>query len=288
MMQTASEARPLTLKDTLKLYRVQLLLGLGVMCLAYYRIVGAMVKDWYFDDNASHGFLVPLISGYIIWTRRSELASTPVAPWKTGFWLTAWAAAMLVAGWLATELFTMRFSLVLALCGCVLFWLGKDAFSRLATPLLFLVFMIPIPAIVYDAVAFPLKLFVSWVSVSALKAMGVMVLREGNVIMFPNVILEVVDACSGLRSLTSLLALSAAYSLIFCRSTWMRVALIASAVPIAVATNTLRVIGTGLLARHMGAAAAEGFFHEFTGLVIFVLALVMLFGLHQILRRFGR
>jgi exosortase len=123
-------------------------------------------------------------------------------------------------------------------------------------------------------------------SVDVLKAMGVIVMREGNIIMFPNITLEVVDACSGLRSLTSLLALGTAYALLFVRSPWQRLALVAATIPIAVISNTLRVTGTGLLACYFGAAAAEGFFHEFTGVVIFLLALVMLFGFHRLLRRF--
>lgn len=267
---------------------LQLLLALGILCLAYHHVVGRMVLDWYTDDNASHGFIVPFITGYLIWTRRAELAAVRVVPSNAGLLLLAASAAMLVLGWLATELFTMRFSLVLALCGCALFWLGREAFKLLAFPLLFLVFMIPVPAIVYDAVAFPLKLFVSWLSVGALKMMGVMVVREGNVIMFPNITLEVVDACSGLRSLTSLITLGAAYALVMCRRTWLRLTLVACTIPIAVGTNALRVIVTGLLARHYGAAAAEGFFHEFAGLVVFALALVILAGLHQTLRRLGR
>ena len=277
-----------SLTAALYAHRVQLLLGLVVLTVAYYHVAGAMVRDWYFDDNASHGFLVPLISGYFVWLRRSDLAQARVAPCNAGLWFLAAAALMLVAGWLATELFTMRFSLVLALCGCVLYWLGREVFALMAMPLFFLVFMIPIPAIVYDAAAFPLKLFVSWLSVGVLKSMGVMVMREGNIIMFPNVTLEVVDACSGLRSLTSLLTLGAAYALIFTRSNWLRVVLVASTVPIAVFTNSIRVIGTGFLARHIGASAAEGFFHEFAGLVVFALALAMLVGLHQLLRRFSR
>ena len=288
MTASTERAMPLTLGEALRMYLVPLLIGVGILGVAYQQTVWAMVRDWYFDDNASHGFLIPVISGYIIWTKRALLARAPVSSSRVGLAVAAAAAVMLVAGWLASELFTMRFSLVLALCGCVLYWFGKDVFSLLATPLLFLTFMIPIPAIVYDAIAFPLKLLVSRISVDALKAMGLMVLREGNIIMFPNVTLEVVDACSGLRSLTSLLALSAAYSLIFCTKPWQRIVLTVSAVPIAVATNTLRVIGTGLLARHIGSAAAEGFFHEFTGLAIFGVALAMVFGLHQVLRRIGR
>jgi exosortase len=279
-------SQSLALRTALHLYWLPFLLGVVVLGITYHQVVTAMVRDWSVDDNASHGFFIPLISGYLVWMRRSALAAAPVGESKVGLGLAAGAAAMLVAGWLAAEFFTMRLSLVLALCGCVLFWLGKDVFSRLLTPLLFLIFMIPIPAIVYDTVALPLKLFVSWFSVGVLKALGMMVVREGNVIMFPNITLEVVDACSGLRSLTSLLALATAYALIFVRRPWQRLVLVISAIPIAVGANVVRVVGTGILARRFGAAAAEGFFHEFTGLATFALALVMLVCLHQILRRF--
>lgn len=279
-------ASPQTLAMALRAEWLPLAMGVVVIALAYRQIVPPMVRDWYFDDNASHGFFIPLISGYLAWTRRDALARAPVGSNPAGLLLVVAASAMLVAGWLASEFFTMRASLVVAVCGCVLYWLGTKVFSLLAPALLFLFFMIPLPAIAYDAVAFPLKLFVSWLSVGVLKAMGIMVLREGNVIMLPNITLEVVDACSGMRSLTSLLALATAYALLFLRSPWQRLVLVASAIPIAIAANTLRVIGTGFLARRMGSAAAQGFFHEFTGLATFVLALAALAALHQVLRRF--
>ncbi len=275
----------LLLGDALRKYRYWFLFGLVFLALPYWRIVASLVHDWYTDDNASHGFFIPLIAGYLVWIRRKELAETPVGSSLAGLFVTVGAAVLLLGGWLASELFSMRLSLVAALCGCVLYWLGRPAFSRLLVPLLFLLFMIPIPAIVYDAAAFPLKLFVSWASVGLLKALGMMVVREGNVIMFPNITLEVVEACSGLRSLTSLLALGTAYALIFMRSPWQRLVLVASAIPIAVGANILRVVVTGFLARHFGAAAAEGFFHEFAGLTTFVLAVALMAGLHRLMRR---
>jgi len=273
------------LRHVLHGWRGRLFLGLCCIGLAYFHAVGAMVHDWRADPNASHGFLIPLISAYLIWTRRERLAAAPVSSSMAGLWLLALAMLLLIAGTLASELFTQRFSLVLALCGCALLWFGRDVFKLLALPLLFLTFMIPIPNIVYDAAALPLKLLVSRLSVTALTALGMAVVREGNVIMFPNVTLEVVDACSGLRSLTSLLAIGSAYALIFARSAWHRLILVAATVPIAIFTNTLRVVGTGLLARHMGARAAQGFFHEFTGMVMFVAALLLFAGVHQLLRR---
>ena len=209
----------------------------------------------------------------------------PVESSVAGLVLIVAAMGMLVGGWFASELFTMRLSLVLTLCGCALYWLGTTLFNRLLVPLLFLVFMIPIPAILYDAAALPLKLMVSSVSVYILKMMGSVVMREGNIIMFPNITLEVAEACSGLRSLTALLALTTAYSLIVVQSRWQRFLLVAAAIPIAVGANVFRVVMTGFLVRYIGVAAAEGFFHEFAGLATFVLAVAVIVGLHNLLRR---
>jgi exosortase len=148
--------------------------------------------------------------------------------------------------------------------------------------------MVPLPYIVYDAIAFPLKLLVAKVSVATLKAVGVIVWREGNIIMFPNVTLEVADACSGLRSLMSLLAIGVSYAFIFHNSRPQRILLILMAVPIAMISNMFRVIATGFLAQYYGAAAAEGFFHEFAGLAVFALAMGLLLLTGMILRRIGR
>lgn len=148
--------------------------------------------------------------------------------------------------------------------------------------------MVPLPYIVYDAIAFPLKLFVAKFSVLALKAAGVVVLREGNIIMFPSTTLEVADACSGLRSLVSLLALAVAYAFLSQKSAVRRTLVILSAVPIAMVTNMTRVIVTGFLAQYYGAAAAEGFFHEFAGMAVFALAMVLLVAFGGLLRKVGK
>lgn len=285
MSKNRSQALALPLGEVLRRQWPCFLLGTAAIGLAYAQVLGSLVHHWYTDENASHGFFVPLIAGYLVWMQKSDLKKTLVAPANSGLVVALLAAAMLLVGTLASELYTTRVSLLLALVGCVLFWLGRGALGRLRIPLLYLIFMIPLPAIVINVIALPLKLFVSKVSVAMLHLLGVPVLREGNIINLPNLSLEVVEACSGLRSLESLLALSAAYAFLFMRSPTSRVVLIASAVPIAVGTNILRVVGTGLLARQYGAAAAQGFFHEFAGLILFGLALVLLAGLHLILRR---
>lgn len=275
----------MTLQSALKMYRFQLMVLLASIVLLYAPIVSEMVKDWYNDDNYSHGFVVPLIAGYFIYVKRRELFEAQVVPAWSGFIVISAGLLQLLAAWLGVEYFNMRASLVVVLIGCVLFIFGMRVFKVCRVSLLYLFLMIPIPYIIYDAVAFPLKLFVTKVSVAFLQLLGVIVLQEGNIIMFPSVTFEVADACSGIRSLMSLVALSVAYAYFLKISTLKRWILIVSSVPFAIITNAVRVIVTGILAQWWGAKAAEGFFHEFAGMAVFALAMVMLVGLGSLLCR---
>jgi exosortase D (VPLPA-CTERM-specific) len=266
----------MTFSESLKNYRLQLLAILPLLVGIYYLIVPDMVLDWYRDENYSHGFLVPLIAGYFLWQRWPGLKDQEIKPDRLGIVVVILGLLQLVLGWLATEYFTMRSSMLLLAVGCVLFWFGWEVLKKMSLPIGFCIFMVPIPYIIYDMVAFPLKLFVTKVSVALLGLAGVVVMREGNIIVFPATTLEVADACSGIRSLISLLALAVAFAFFVQTSNTRRWIIIASAVPIAIATNSLRVIGTGFLAQWWGAKAAEGFFHEFAGMMVFVLAMVLL------------
>jgi exosortase len=261
-----------------------LLVAMGIV---YWPIVVPMVKQWAADDNYSHGFLVPLIAGYLAYLRRDELLAAEVRPSNFGLAIICFGLFMLLLGWIATEYFTMRSSLVVIIAGSVLYLLGWEIFKILLAPIAYLLLMVPIPAVIYDAAAFPLKLFVTKVSVLALKAMGIVIWQEGNILMFPNITLEVADACSGLRSIMSLLALGAAYAFVLHTKTRDRVILILATLPIAVFTNCLRVIATGVLAQYFGAAAAEGFFHEFAGFFVFFGAVVMFVALGALLKRWS-
>ena len=261
-----------------------LLVALGIV---YWPIVVPMAKQWAADDNYSHGFLVPLIAGYLAYLRRDELLAAEVRPSNYGLAIICFGLFMLLLGWIATEYFTMRSSLVVIVAGSVLYLLGWEIFKILLAPMAYLLLMVPIPAVIYDAAAFPLKLFVTKVSVLALKAMGIIIWQEGNILMFPNITLEVADACSGLRSIMSLLALGAAYAFVLHTKTRDRVILILGTLPIAVFTNCLRVIATGVLAQYFGSAAAEGFFHEFAGFFVFFGAVVMFVVLGALLKRWS-
>jgi len=278
----------LTVAEAIRSYRLQFIGILLSLAVLYSAIIPSMVQWWYQDDNYSHGFIVPLIAGYFLYCRREELLNATVEPWWPGLFVLLAGLFQLLAGWLAWEYFTMRSSLITVIAGILLFVLGRRPFLIMLLPVAYLLFMVPIPYIVYDAFAFPLKMFVTKVSVTFLQSIGVIVMREGNILMFPSTTLEVADACSGIRSIMSLLALSVAYGFFLRVSPLKRLIIALSALPIAIVTNALRVIVTGILAQWWGAKAAEGFFHEFAGLAVFGVAIVLLMGLGALLGRGGK
>ena len=277
----------MTFAESLNKYKLYLITIGCLMALAYHAIIPVMVKQWYTDENYSHAFLVPFIAGYFLYLRRDSLKAASVSPWNPGLAVIILGLVQLTFGFLAGEYFTMRSSMIVLLAGIVLFLFGLEVFRQTLLPLGYLLFMVPLPYIVYNAVAFPLKLFVTRVSVHVLKLIGIVVVREGNIIMFPSITLEVADACSGMRSLVSLIALAVAYAFFKKTTTTGRSIIIASAVPIAVFTNSLRVIVTGVLAQRWGAEAASGFFHEFAGLFVFVVAMAVLMGIGRLVKEEG-
>ena len=255
------------------------------LAILYFRVVQGLVSDWIHLPDFSHGFLIPLVSFYFIYERRKQLSVlSPSGSW-TGVVLLVFGILLLLLGNLATEYFTMRFSLLLVMGGIILYLLGKDYFKPLLFPLAFLIFMIPIPSILMDRITFPMQLFASKVAASTLYLIGIPVLREGNVMLLANTSLEVAEACSGIRSLISLLALSVVFAYISQKATWKRVLLVLSTFPIAIIANAARVSGTGILAHYYGDKVAQGFFHGFSGWILFVVAFVCLFGVGALLSR---
>jgi exosortase len=169
--------------------------------------------------------------------------------------------------------------------GLVCLILGTNLLRELLFPLAFLMFMIPLPAIVMNAIAFPLQLFAAQTATFCMQAAGVPVLREGNTIVLANTTLEVVEACSGIRSLQALLALGAVYGYFTQAADWKRWALLILSVPIAIAANAFRVAGTGFLAQFVGPEAAQGFYHTFAGWIVFAVAFLLLLGAGALLAR---
>lgn len=259
----------------------------GLVLMLYASVIKDLVLQWWTDPDYGHGFFVPLFSSYILWRERERWTKTEIKPSNVGFVVMLGAIGLLLLGSLGAEFFTSRFSLLVLLAGMILFLAGWKMLHAVSFPLGYLIWMIPIPVIIYNQITFPLQLIASRLAASSLELAHVPVLRDGNILVMSNYSLEVVEACSGIRSLMTLMALAVAYGYLVSPRRWVRYALAAFMVPIAIVTNAIRIMGAGILAHRFGPAAAEGFLHEFSGWAIFLVALALMFGSHFILRRIG-
>ena len=260
----------------------------GLLGMLYYKIFYHMGVQWYDDPDYSHGFLVPVLAAYFLWERRGKFTCIPETPTPWGIALLGFGLLMLVIGSVGAELYLQRSSLIVVLAGLALLLRGREFLRAVAFPIVFLFFMIPLPAIVVNMVAFPLQLFAAHTATFCLYNFGIPVLQEGNVIILAGTTLEVAEACSGIRSLQALLALGTVYAYFSQHVMWKRWVLVLLSIPIAIVANAFRVTGTGVLAHYWGVEAAEGFYHTFAGLLIFVVAFVLLFVAGTVLSKVGK
>lgn len=277
----------------------------------YAAVLVKLSRDWWVDENYSHGLLVPFIIGYILWLQRDKFAAEPARPSVLlGGLAVAFSLFALWTGVAGAELYTQRMSLVLLIAGIVVYFWGLRFLKLLLVPLGLLILAIPIPAIIFNKIAFPLQLFASRCAVWSMSMLGIPVLRQGNVIelkplnSFDTKKLEVVEACSGIRSLMTLMTLAVVFAYFtYPRSNdsdgprgkfgwlrsfgfWRTLIILLSAVPIAILTNASRVSGTGILSHYYGTSVADGFFHTFSGWAIYIVAFLLLFLVGWIVDRF--
>ena len=254
-----------------------------LMAAVYYRVLAKLVTDWWQIPDFSHGFLVPIFAAYLVWTKRTALLETKIAPTWSGIALVFLGLAVLLLGVYGAELFLSRISLVILLAGLVLGFGGWQLLKELRFPLLVLLLAIPIPFIVFNEITLPLQTLASKLASALLPLFGVPVLREGNVIELPAMKLEVAEACSGIRSLMSLFTLAVFYGYFLDKSNLRRVLLALASIPIAIAANALRILGTGLCVQYWDPDKALGFFHEFSGWVMFLVSLGCLYIVHRVM-----
>ncbi len=251
----------------------------------YFPFLQTLVADWAVNDDYSHGYFIPFLTLYFIYHIRDELKELKVKPNIFGLLIIAAGLGQLLIAKIGSEFFLQRTSLVIVLYGLVLFFLGWDYFKKLVLPLSYLFFMIPLPAIVWNKIAFPMQLFASGLTENVVYAFGIPIFREGNVLHLVETTLEVVAACSGLRSLMTMFALSGALAFISELPRWKKWLLFFAAAPIAVIANITRLTGTAILASRYGSDVAQGFLHDFSGLVVFGLGLGLLVGVNTLLTK---
>lgn len=257
------------------------LVWFGILLLTCYApILRRLVLNWSSDQDMGHGFFVPLVAGYIAWQRREKLAAIPRRPSLWGLALVICAAALALAGTIGAELFTARIAFVLSLTGILLYLGGKARVKELAFPLLLLLFMIPIPQIIYARLTMHLQFLASGMAETLISLAGIPVIRSGNILELPHETLNIVEACSGIRSLISLSFLALVYAYFADKRVWMRWALLIATVPIAIAANAARVALTGMLSQ-FDTDLAKGFYHEIEGYLVFIVALICLLAVHR-------
>jgi exosortase len=254
-----------------------------LLVVIYYRVAVKLVYDWYTIPDYSHGFLVPFFALFLLWDKRKTLRNTPIQQSWRGIALVVFAIFVLILGVYGVDLFTARISFVFLLAGLIWTLFGPLILRELRFPLLVLVLAIPFPTIIFNQVTFPLQLFASRIASDILPLLGVPVLLEGNVIQLPIMKLEVAEACSGIRSLMSLFTLAVFYGYFLERTTRRRWLLALAAIPIAVTANVFRIVGTGLCVQYWDPDKALGFFHEFSGWVMFVISLGCLYLVHRLM-----
>jgi exosortase len=246
----------------------------------YFSILRGLVQQWWQDPNYSHGFFVPLFSAWIIWRRRNQLSSLPAAPSWLGLGVTSAAMGVLLLGVLGAENFLSRVSLLILLAGLTIQFRGWRFFRGILFPWAVLFLMVPLPTIVLNQIALPFQILASRLGTSLIALAGIPVMREGNVIQLPSLSLEVAEACSGLRSLATLITMGVFYGH-FCEPrTGRRLFLVASAIPVAIVANAFRIMITGLIGEYWSPEHVEGFVHTFSGIGIFALSLALLMLVH--------
>jgi exosortase len=263
-------------------FLVQVAAILACFALLYRHVIVKLVSDWATDDNYSHGFLIVPIALYLAWERRDKVMRLPLEPSLLGLVVVLASVGVLAAGVLGAELFLTRISIIGVVAGSIVFLFGWQHLRALTFPVAFLILMVPLPAIIFNKITFPLQLFASQAGEYGLATIGVPVLREGNIIVLARTKLEVVEACSGIRSLVSLLTLGIVYAYFIDHRLTVRWLISLSAVPVAIIANALRITGTGVAAHYYGTEAAEGFFHSFSGWAVFVVAFLAMLAVKQL------
>jgi exosortase len=284
---TAAATAPALQPETRAFPYTQMVWFLALLVIPFFPVLQVMVREWIDLEEMGHAFFVPVVAGYVVWTERERILALPVKPFYPAIAVIVWGFFQMVLGFLGADFFVARTAFLISLVGVIWTLAGTAVLRGLAFPLFLLIFMIRIPLFLYQQMTFPLQIFASQVAATVLGEIGIPVLRDGNVLELPSQKLQVIEACSGIRSLLSLSFLSLAYSYAFDNRVWMRPVLFVATIPIAISANAFRVTMTGIISEYKK-EWADGIMHSMEGWVIFMIALAGLIATHRLICRFKR
>lgn len=256
----------------------------AVLAFQYATFATALSKVWFSDQEFSYGLVVPILVVYLIWMRRNELREATKTTWTAGLAIAAAGSCLRILAALTGTLISSGVALAVSLIGIAAFLWGRQVMRIVAFPLALLVLMVPLPSYVSGQFTWNLQQLASTFSANVLGTLGVPVYQEGNLLNLPNYVLEVREACSGSRSIFALIALALILGLTVDRKWRVRIALVLAAPVLAVATNVIRIVGTGLLAWRFGSVAANESLHTVWGVAIFLMAVAGLVAFQRFLQ----
>jgi exosortase len=244
-----------------------------------------LFEDWLHNPDYSHGLFIPPIAAAYVWQKRHIFRSLPTKPANSGLLVALFSQGIFIVGYLGADLFLERTSFLFLIAGIILYLSGWRTLWHASFVLLLLLLAIPLPRVVFNSVAGPLQLVASSLAERLLDILGVPVFREGNLLHLSTQTLNVTEACSGIRSLATLVTGGVVVAYFLPARWWVRTVFVLSSIPIALGVNALRVAGTGILGQVWGEKWASGFLHLFSGWVVFVFACCLLLGEHRLLQR---
>jgi len=273
--------------DTMKPGSVKIAVLLFFWALIFSPVFAGLYGAWFGMANADNSYclLVPFISLYFVWQKKADLKLARQSNSSVGLVVLITGLLVYLVSYAGGVLVVQRLMMVLSLIGLVLYLYGAEVFRIMRFPLLFLLFMIPVPESIVNTVSFPLQTYATIISSKIIQLLGIPVYREGHMLYFLETQLEVAEACSGIRSISAMLMLSVIFVHLIEDNRVMKFAIVLSSVIVAFLANIVRVSGTGVLAHYFGAEVALGFLHEFSGMVVFAVGLGMLFAEYKLLSR---
>jgi len=289
-MNVSIHPRAMPLKPAWKAStRFWLLLSLPLLVTAvlFHASLAYTVDIWLTREEYSHGLLIPAISAYLVWQKKTDIARLPIEQSSLGLPLIAAGLLLFFLGELSSLFIIQQYALVTLLAGMAWTLFGTPIFHRVWVAIAFLLFAIPLPSFFFNRLSSQLQLWSSELGVSFIRACNISVFQEGNVIDLGAMQLQVVEACSGLRYLFPLMSLAFMCAYFFQAPFWKRLIVFLSSMPITILMNSFRIGVIGILVEHFGKSMGEGFLHDFEGWIVFMACTAILLGEIWLLARIG-